>query len=462
MQFQLLYFYFKKTKSEVKHSKNKTTWPSVTVQLPIYNEKYVINRLLDAIVALEYPKDKLEIQVLDDSTDETSDILKLRIDLLQKLGFDISHIQRTDRNGFKAGALSEGVSSAKGDYIAIFDADFVPNTNFLLETIPHFNDDKIGVVQTRWTHINQNYSLLTRLQAFQLNVHFTVEQKGRENGSCFLQFNGTAGVWRKETIKDAGGWQADTLTEDLDLSYRAQLKGWKIHFLVDTTSPAELPAEINGLKSQQFRWMKGGAETAKKMLPTVWKSDIGIFKKIHATSHLLASSVFVFIFLLGFFSVPLLFLFKYLGFDLGILSIFFTSLITVSIVYYYANVKLAWKDEGKFKMIIKFVLIFPIFIALSMGLSLHNSIAVIQGFFGRKSDFIRTPKYGIQNIKDTLKNRSYFNSEITLPTIFEGLLAFYFTTAFIFGVYLKVDYFLILHATLAFGYGYIFYVSVKK
>lgn len=462
MQFQLLYYYIRKPLALEKKVNNLQMWPSVTVQLPIYNEKYVIQRLIDSVINLDYPKDKLEIQILDDSTDETSDIISQKISGLKDLGFDISHLKRTDRSGFKAGALKEGVKSAKGELVAIFDADFVPNANFLKETIPYFEDKKIGVVQTRWTHINQDYSLLTRLQAFQLNVHFTIEQKGRENGSCFLQFNGTAGVWRKETIEDAGGWEADTLTEDLDLSYRAQLKGWKIHFLVDTTSPAELPAEINGLKSQQFRWMKGGAETAKKILPTVWRSDIGLFKKIHATSHLLSSSVFIFIFLLGVFSVPLLFLIHSLGVDIGIVSYFLGTLATVSIVYFYANVGIAWKKENLLKMLLKFLLIFPIFIALSMGLSLHNSIAVIQGFWGKKSDFIRTPKYGIQNIKDSLKMRSYFNAKLTLPTVFEGVLACYFFIAFVSGLYLQINYFLVLHATLTLGYGYIFYVSVKK
>lgn len=462
MQFQLLYFYFRKPTTFLEITDDEQIWPEITVQLPIYNEKYVIERLIDSIINLEYPKDKLEIQILDDSTDETSEIITRKLEELKPLQFDIKHIQRTDRTGFKAGALKEGMKSAKGEFIAIFDADFIPNVSFLKETIPHFADKKIGVVQTRWTHINQDYSLLTKLQAFQLNVHFTIEQKGRENGAWFLQFNGTAGVWRKITIEDAGGWEADTLTEDLDLSYRAQLKGWKIHFLVDTTSPAELPAEINGLKSQQYRWMKGGAETAKKLLPTLWKSNIGLSKKIHGTSHLLSSSVFIFIFLLGLFSVPLLFLFNSVGIDITVVSYFLGSLVAVSIVYFYANVRIAWKKEGMIKMLVKFLLLFPIFIALSMGLSLHNSIAVIQGFWGRKSDFIRTPKYGIQNIKTSFKSRSYFSNKVTLPTVFEGILAFYFSFAFISGIYLQINYFLVLHATLALGYGYIFYISIKS
>ena len=246
--------------------------PLVTIQLPIYNELYVIERLIDRVCEFHYPKEKMEIHILDDSTDETVEVVQKKVAYYQSKGFQIQQIRRVDRTGYKAGALKEATEQAKGEFIAIFDADFLPRKDFLLNTIPHFQNPKVGVVQTRWEHINQNYSLLTKLQAMQLNVHFTVEQQGRKSGNYMLQFNGTAGVWRKSTIKDAGGWEADTLTEDLDLSYRAQLKGWEITFLEKFGSPAELPAEMNGLKSQQFRWMKGGAETARKMLPTIWKS----------------------------------------------------------------------------------------------------------------------------------------------------------------------------------------------
>ena len=218
---------------------------------------------------------------------------------------------------------------AQGEFIAIFDADFLPRKDFLLNTVPYFKDDNIGVVQTRWEHINQNYSLLTKLQAMQLNVHFTVEQQGRKSGNYMLQFNGTAGVWRKSTIADAGGWEADTLTEDLDLSYRAQLKGWEIIFLEKFGSPAELPAEMNGLKSQQFRWMKGGAETARKMLPTIWKSDLNVSQKIHATGHLLGSTIFIFVLISGVFSVPLLFALQNIGFDIRYFGFFLSGLLSV-------------------------------------------------------------------------------------------------------------------------------------
>ena len=353
------------------------------------------------------------------------------------------------------------MEEAKGEFIAIFDADFMPKPDFLLRTLPHFNDPAIGVVQTRWEHLNEDYSLLTKLQAFQLNVHFTIEQKGRENGKYFLQFNGTAGVWRRTTIDDAGGWEADTLTEDLDLSYRAQLRGWKIHYMVDVTSPAELPAEMNGLKSQQYRWMKGGAENARKLLPAVWRSPLNLAGKLSATMHLLASSVFLFVFLLGTFSVPLLFLIKPAGIDMSPFTIFLASLAIISIIYFFANVGIAWKKENPLKMLVKFIFIFPIFMAMSMGLAFHNSIAVVQGLLGKRSDFVRTPKYGIRSVADSFKKASYFNSKLSKQTLFEGLLAVYFITAFVIGIRYNLNYFQLLHALLAVGYSLIFLIGLK-
>jgi len=246
--------------------------------------------------------------VIDDSTDDSLELARAKVEEYQAQGFQIELVTRSDRTGYKAGALKAAMSKVKGEFIAIFDADFLPEKDFLRKTLPYFqNNEKLAVVQTRWGHINQGHSLLTEVQAFQLNVHFTVEQKGRQLGDYFLQFNGTAGVWRKAAIEDAGGWEADTLTEDLDLSYRAQLKGWKIMYLQDTIAPAELPSEMLGLKSQQHRWMKGGAETAKKLLPQVWASPMKFRSKVHGSIHLLGSSVFLSIFLLGIFSVPLIF-----------------------------------------------------------------------------------------------------------------------------------------------------------
>ncbi len=357
MQFNLLYHYKKEAdvpqKLEKKTSTNnliatsnqipglqnggnsspevfeENEYPFVTVQLPIYNEMYVIERLIDSVANFNYPKERFEIHILDDSTDETIEITKSKVAEYQALGFNIQQIRRENRQGFKAGALRDAMPFAKGAFLAIFDADFLPDPDFLKNTIPYFQDPKIGVVQTRWEHINEDYSIITRLQALQLNVHFTVEQTGRMKGNYLLQFNGTAGVWRRQTIEEAGGWEADTLTEDLDLSIRAQLKGWKILFRENIGSPAELPAEMNSFKSQQFRWMKGGAETAKKMLPSIWKSQLNTWQKIQASFHLLGSTVFLFVFIMGVFSVPLLFLLSDLievGFSKNLFAYFLVGL----------------------------------------------------------------------------------------------------------------------------------------
>ncbi|MEM1122507.1 MAG: cellulose synthase family protein [Bacteroidota bacterium] len=435
--------------------------PFVTVQLPIFNELYVIERLIDRVTEFNYPKDKFEIHVLDDSTDETVEIVRKKVDHYKAKGFNIEQIRRIDRQGYKAGALKEATRQAKGDFIAIFDADFLPHRDFLSKTIPYFQNPKIGVVQTRWEHINQNYSMLTKLQAMQLNVHFTVEQQGRKSGNYLLQFNGTAGVWRKETIESAGGWEADTLTEDLDLSYRAQLKGWEIIFLEKFGSPAELPAEMNGLKSQQFRWMKGGAETAKKMLPTIWQSDLNFGQKFHATGHLLGSTIFIFVFIAGVFSVPLLFALEEIGFDTRYFGIFLIGLLSVVSVYYVANVTAEIKDESYFRKVVKFILLFPVFLALSMGLSLHNTIAVVQGWWGKESPFVRTPKFNINGIKDTFRKQKYFQSNISWTTIFEGLLALYFLFAVVVGWQMEENAFLAYHVLLMMGFGTIFYYSIR-
>ncbi|MFT6333686.1 MAG: cellulose synthase/poly-beta-1,6-N-acetylglucosamine synthase-like glycosyltransferase [Saprospiraceae bacterium] len=463
MQFHLLYHYQKKRK--VVDQENlldiDSDVPFVTIQLPIFNELYVTERLIDNITKFDYPKDKFEIHILDDSTDETLEISKRKVEEYKAKGFNIELIRRKNRVGYKAGALKYGMQFVKGKFIAIFDADFLPNPDFLRKTIPYFKDDKVGVVQTRWEHINENYSLITRLQAFQLNVHFTVEQKGRDSGDFLLQFNGTAGVWRREAIDSAGGWEADTLTEDLDLSYRAQLKGWKIAFREDIGSPAELPAEMNGLKSQQFRWMKGGAETAKKMLPTVWNSDISFLKKIHASTHLLSSTVFLCVFIMGVFSVPILYFLNPLGIDSDYFGVFLLSLISIILVYYVANVDQEWKEGSKLRLIVKFIFIFPVFLALSMGLSLHNSVAVIQGYLGRKSAFIRTPKFDIKGISDSFKKEKYQAKNISSVTILEGLLSLYFMAGVYYGCTIENYTFLMLHILLSLGYGATFYYTVK-
>ncbi|MEP2403673.1 MAG: cellulose synthase family protein, partial [Nonlabens ulvanivorans] len=312
-QLNLLFNYLAARKNTVDgptfNLDNPAEIPYVTIQLPVFNEAYVMERLLDNIVLLDYPHEKLEIQVLDDSTDETVVTTKAHVEKLAATGIDITHITRENRVGFKAGALKEGLVEAKGELIAIFDADFLPQTDWLKKTVIHFKDPEIGVVQTRWGHLNRDYSILTQIQAFALDAHFTLEQVGRNSKGHFINFNGTAGIWRKETIIDAGNWEGDTLTEDLDLSYRAQLKNWKFKYLEDVTTPAELPIVISAARSQQFRWNKGGAENFRKMFKRVVSSSNIDFKtKLHGVLHLLNSTMFLNVLIVGLLSIPMLYI----------------------------------------------------------------------------------------------------------------------------------------------------------
>jgi cellulose synthase/poly-beta-1,6-N-acetylglucosamine synthase-like glycosyltransferase len=315
-QVSLVISYLKNRKHQPTTPKMYTEWPHVTVQLPVFNERYVAERLIHAVTKLNYPAEKLEIQVLDDSTDDTLQITRKVAAEYRDKGLDVTVLHRTDRSGYKAGALAVGMEQAKGEFIAIFDADFIPDADFLIMTIPHFQTEKVGVVQTRWEHLNKDYSGLTRLQAFGLDAHFTVEQGGRNASGYFINFNGTAGVWRKQTIEDAGGWSSDTLTEDLDLSYRAQLKGWDFVYREDIGSPAELPAAMNALKNQQFRWTKGAAECTRKNLGKVWRAKhLPWSTKIHALFHLMNSFIFICVMGTAILSVPLLFIKEKLGQD---------------------------------------------------------------------------------------------------------------------------------------------------
>ncbi len=419
--FIMIYYYLKFRSRKPQAAEALTTYPVVTVQLPVFNEVYVVGRLIDASCAMIYPKDKLEIQVLDDSTDETVGVIAQYVERYRKMGFDIKHIHRTNRQGYKAGALKEGLVTARGEFVAIFDADFVPRQDFLLKTIPHFNTDpRMGMVQTRWEHLNFDYSLLTRTQAMALDGHFVIEQAVRNKVGYFINFNGTAGVWRKDCIFDAGNWQADTLTEDLDLSYRAQLRGWKFKYLNNVTSPAELPSEINALKSQQFRWTKGAIETARKVLPIVWKSHLPLRIKVHATFHLTNNLVFPFIVLAGILNVPLVFI-KHGGMHdtyFTFMSVFVFAFIG-SFLFYLFSQKDVYKDWRKR------IFLFPVFMAGSMGLAVNNSRAVIEGLFKRKSEFVRTPKYRIQSKKDSWRDKSYVPVKISGTVVLEIILAVY-------------------------------------
>ncbi|MEM6345616.1 MAG: cellulose synthase family protein [Bacteroidota bacterium] len=439
--------------------------PFVTIQLPIFNELYVVERLLDAIAAMDYPRDRFEIQLLDDSNDETVAVSAKKIAELQAMGIDAQHVRRPVRTGFKAGALAYGLEFAKGDFVAIFDADFLPRPDYLRRAMANFTDPKIGVVQARWEHINQHYSIFTEAQAFHLDAHFTIEQFSRDVGGFYINFNGTAGIWRKDCINDAGGWEADTLTEDLDLSYRAQIKGWKFKYIDEIGAPAELPAEMGAIKSQQYRWMKGGAEVARKMLSTLWKSNARVVRKLHGTLHLLSSSVFVLVFMLGITSIPLLYLkhdvyYGKVDFLILPVSMLLLSFVSLGLMYLVTFSR----REATFGAALKrFILHYIPFLSLSMGLSLHNSVAVIQGWLGKRTPFVRTPKFNIHDKKDKSNiSKVKYKSQKVKPSVYAELfMILYFTL----GVGLSFHYqdyammpFLLMQL---FGYGAVGFFSFR-
>jgi cellulose synthase/poly-beta-1,6-N-acetylglucosamine synthase-like glycosyltransferase len=437
--------------------------PFVTIQLPVFNELYVVERLIDTVVKFDYPKDRFEIQVLDDSTDETIEVIAKKVAEVKASGIDIHHIHRTNRQGYKAGALGESLAFAKGEFIAIFDADFLPNPNFLSETIPFFSDPKIGVVQTRWSHINKQYSLLTELQAFGLNAHFSIEQAGRNAAGHYINFNGTGGVWRRATIDDAGGWQHDTLTEDLDLSYRAQMKGWKFKYLENVTAPAELPVAMSALKNQQFRWTKGGAECFRKMgIRLLTTKGLKFSDRVHGVAHLFNSSVFVFIFITAMASIPVLLIknFSDKYDDVMKIGSFFVLSTVFLMFYYWASYR--DKTENTVISFFRFFGRFIQFLTVSMGLSLHNTIAVLEGYFGIKSSFVRTPKFNLSSIKQDWKTNKYVENKVSLVTIMEGFLAALFFAALIFGIWVG-DFGLVpFHAMLSIGFGLVFFYSLGQ
>jgi cellulose synthase/poly-beta-1,6-N-acetylglucosamine synthase-like glycosyltransferase len=438
--------------------------PYVTIQLPVFNEAYVMERLLDNIAFIDYPREKLEIQVLDDSTDETVETTAAHVKRLAATGLDIVHITRTDRSGYKAGALKEGLEVAKGELIAIFDADFLPDADWLYKTIPYFKDPEIGVVQTRWAHLNRDYSILTQVQAFALDAHFTLEQVGRNSKGHFINFNGTAGVWRKETIYDAGNWEGDTLTEDLDLSYRAQLKKWKFKYLEHVTTPAELPIIISAARSQQFRWNKGGAENFRKMFKRVIFSDISVRSKMHGILHLLNSTMFLNVLIVGLLSVPMLYIkneYGHLREYFIVMSFFVISTIIFFVCYWYMYKK---TYGSGFKNFVSYIGMFFTFFSIAMGFSFHNSIAVLEGHAGKRSEFVRTPKFNLKAMGGNWKTNKYLLKKISPHVIIEGILMLYFA----FGMYSAFvvgdqggDFGLFpFHLMLFIGFGFVFIRSI--
>lgn len=417
----LLNFLFRKKTVETKVWKSL---PNVTIQLPLYNEKFVVERLIDAIVQIDYPKEKLEIQVLDDSTDETIEKAKAKVAMYQAQGFDIHYIQREDRSGFKAGALDYGLRTSKGEFIAIFDADFLPARTFLMDAIPHFSDDRVGVVQSRWGYLNENYSFLTRLQTVILNTHFSVEQAGRNKSKAYINFNGTAGIWSKKCIDDAGGWMADTLTEDLDLSFRAQMKGWKFKYVMEIESPSELPITFPGYKAQQFRWAKGAAECVKKNLSSLWKSSASFWAKMIGSFHLLNSSVYLVVLSFILLSFPMSYaLQEFKGNPMvdSLLPFFLLSNVLLLCVFVGGNL---YRSKSPVQWL-AFPFIFLGFLIVNMGMSLYMSIGVIEGYLGKKSEFVRTPKFNVLAAKKAGVQAAYTKITLTPLNMIELLIAGY-------------------------------------
>lgn len=457
-----LLFHFLKARKDSKNLKheNPGVWPKVTVQLPVYNELYVVERLIDAAAKLNYPKELLQIQLLDDSTDHTVDLIREKLKDFPEVDFQYLH--RTNRKGFKAGALREGLEKATGEFIAIFDADFVPDPDFLLKTIPFFTSDRVGMVQTRWTHLNRDYSLLTRLQAFALDAHFFIEQMGRNHQGAFINFNGTGGIWRKSCIYDAGNWHDDTLTEDLDLSYRAQRKGWEFIYRPEIESPAELPPIMSAIKSQQFRWTKGGAECAVKHAGAVSKENLSFRVKFHSFAHLFNSAIFIAVLLTSLSSIGV-----WWAGELGLIP---NVLLRVSGIFligfvFIAGVYLVSYFYGKRSIVnsaLGVIWQLPLFLSVSMGLALHNAQAVLEGLSGKKSPFIRTPKFNLESGNQRIASNRYLLHRMPVTTWFEGILALVFWGMVALAFSEQNFLFLPFHAMLAFGYSLVFITSFKS
>jgi cellulose synthase/poly-beta-1,6-N-acetylglucosamine synthase-like glycosyltransferase len=431
-RYILVYLYYKNRKNHTSEPTQEfPDLPRVTVQLPIFNEQYVVGRLVDAICRLQYPKDKLDIQVLDDSTDETVTVARDLVDRYAALGHPICYIHRTNREGYKAGALANGLKTARGEFVAIFDADFTPPEDFLLRTVHHFTDSRVGMVQTRWTHINRHYSFLTEVEAILLDGHFVLEHSGRARSGVFFNFNGTAGVWRRSAIEDAGGWQHDTLTEDTDLSYRAQLKGWKFIYLQDVECPAELPVEMTAFKTQQARWAKGLIQTGKKILPRVLKSDAPLHTKVEAWYHLTSNLSYPLMVVLSVLLLPAMVIRFYQGWFQMLyidLPLFMASTFSISSFYLVSQKELF---PGKWY---RALLYLPFLMALGIGLTVTNTRAVLEALRGKQTAFARTPKYRVESKKDKVRAGNYRRRLGWVPWL-EMLIGCYFALT----VYYAID-----------------------
>ena len=456
-RYFLLYLYMKHRNRVPVPSGSSDPLPFVTIQLPIFNEMYVVNRLIDAVCEIDYPRELLEIQVLDDSTDNTQEIAKAAVHRHAIEGLDIWYLRRDTRQGFKAGALNEGLKCARGKFVAVFDADFVPPREFLRRMIPLFKDSTVGMVQARWSHINQDYSILTKIQAILLDGHFVVEHGGRHRAGRFFNFNGTAGIWRRDAIESSGGWQHDTLTEDLDLSYRAQLAGWTFIFVQDLEVPAELPVEMDAFKSQQRRWAKGSVQTCRKLLPRLWRSQLPLKIKIEAYFHLLAYLHYVPMLALSLLIVPSVHIRYHMGWH-GLLYVdaVLFCVAALSFGYFYAisqyEVHENWKTQLKY---------LPVLMAVGVPLCFNNIKPILEGLLGGENEFIRTPKYGVERQKDVWLGKRYRKS-ITLQPFLEVGFGLYFTGfvmyALINGIYIAIPQLLLFQ----FGFLYTGLVSLVQ
>jgi cellulose synthase/poly-beta-1,6-N-acetylglucosamine synthase-like glycosyltransferase len=421
-RYYLVYLYMRNRGNEPKAGPTLDPLPVVTIQLPLYNEMYVADRLIEAVCRIEYPAELLEIQVLDDSIDETCGVAAQAVRRLAAQGVDIKYFHRTNRIGYKAGALEAGLKVARGEFVGIFDADFIPAPDFLTRLMPHFSDARVGMVQARWGHINQDYSLLTKIQSILLDGHFVLEHGGRNRAGRFFNFNGTAGVWRRKAIDEAGGWQHDTLTEDLDLSYRAQLLGWRFVFLSDVIAPAEVPVEMNAFKSQQHRWAKGSIQTCRKLLPRILAADIPLGVKAEAFFHLTANFNYPLMCILSVLMFPAMRIRYNMGwYEMLLIDVPLFFAATFSVCNFYMicqrEIHQDWRARTKY---------LPFLMSIGIGLCINNTIAVFEALLNKQTEFARTPKYRIEGAGDDWVGKKYRQSVAVQPLV-ELALGLYFT-----------------------------------
>ncbi len=453
-RYILIYLYYKNKGDMPRPDDTFDELPMVTVQLPVYNEKNVIERLIEKTCQLNYPKDRLEIQVLDDSTDECKTLAEKKVSEMRAQGYNITFIHREDREGYKAGALDNGLDVAEGEFVCVFDADFLPPSDFLQKTVHFFTNENIGMVQLRWDHINSAFSVLTRIQSILLDGHFVVEHTARHRSNRFFNFNGTAGIWRRTAIEDAGGWEHDTLTEDLDLSYRAQLNDWDFVYLQEQVTPSEVPVGMADFKSQQHRWAKGSIQVANKLLPRIWSSSISLWKKIEATFHLTANVAMLFMLFLSLLMLPaVLVRGQFHFFDTSLLDLVVFVFASLSVFSFYIVSQIeAYGDWAKR------IVYLPFLISVGIGLCINNSRAVLEALFGHESPFVRTPKYGVKNQDDDVTTSVKMGSSQFVKRVCLGLeilMAVYLTVAVYFayqyGMYHSIPFIALFPA----GYYYV-------